>query len=196
MKHKIVIVFLSVFFLSSCAETPYIRKGSLEGYGSSTGPAETVQYDFFRLWPGACPDTPMPAFCLRLHPGGPTIRSDEMTEKLVSKYLPASDPASCLPKSIRHKAKNDVRYSGDGFSATYRSGKLNFIYLGDKKFDMASCKEISTPPAVIGPDSCERFYSLPLTRAQFVDVFGSPDKEIKVTEIYYGRPCWPFGTDE
>ena len=127
----------------------------------------------------------LPVFCVQLSEAAEPVRSDRLTPEYVARYLPPFQWPSYWPEIWREKARAYEQFEGNGYFISFRSGRLALISLDVRETDPENPKPRPTTPARVGHADCGHLYSLPITREQFVEIFGPPDRADTVNEVYY-----------
>lgn len=182
MKRQFLWWMLASMLLPGCGSVDRIEKGALVGYGSDQGQPgyDSLSIDFERR-----PGKPVPLFCVRLSPQAPPMRSDALTEAQVARYLPKFQIPGYWPETWKQRARQQQAYEGNGYYLAFQQGVLKRLSLGVRQSDPTQPVTRPVTPARIGPPSCEPLYALPITSAQFGEIFGEPDREQRVNEVYY-----------
>jgi len=169
--------------LSACAaNTARIEKGALVGYGTV---ADGPSFDSLGMDVERHGEKGIPVFCVQLSEDAGPSRSDALTREYVERYLPPFQWPRYWPDIWREKARAYEQFEGNGYFITFREGRLASIYLGVRESDPVNPVTRPTTPARVGPADCGHLYSLPITREQFVEIFGPPDRADTVNEVYY-----------
>jgi len=160
--------------LGGCADVSRFEKGAAVAFGERLEGEETYQYYLLRL--DLEDDVPPPAnFHIRL--GDRALALDELTPAVVAPRLPAFAPPPQWPERLNRQALMANAYAGGGYFLAFGNGRLTRLSL------CSHCGGRSFP--VIGSADGQRFYTLPLTREQLIDVLGPPDRVYRVNEVRY-----------
>ena len=173
---------MAAALLVGCQSIPRIEKGPLIGHGEANGEPRytSLSIDLERR-----PDQPLPLFCVGLSPSADPIASDRLTVEYVRRHLEPFPPPRYWPETWKKRAAEYESFQGSGYFISFRAGRLTSIGLGMREQDSVIPETRPTTPARVGPPDCSTLYSLPITRTQFVEIFGPPDREFSVSEIYY-----------
>jgi len=131
------------------------------------------------------PGKVVPLFCVQLSPSVDPLRSDQLTELTVSKSLPEFEIPKYWPQTWKISALENQDFVGNGFYISFKNGSLQFMSMGTRQQDPDEPITKPVSPAKVGPADCLSIYTLPLTKEQFVEIFGQPDRDDKVSEVYY-----------
>lgn len=171
-------VVLLIGTLSGCANVSRFEKDGLVAHGEPiNGASETLYYTIFIEIDKVVDDQIMQAF-LKLTPEATPILLAELNPESAARYLPRFVPPPQWPEHWKKKAEEDEAYAGGGFHIVFRNGRFMSIGI------CSHCSEGREYPA-IGIPGGNAFYSLPLTKQQLIDVFGSPSRLYKVNEVRY-----------
>jgi hypothetical protein len=119
--------------------------------------------DMFRRRP-----RPLPRFCVQLAPQAPPVTTDALTLEFGSRWLV---PKVLAPEEGAWLHREHTIFAGRGIWVVFRSGTNELVGLS-----VGTPRE-GAPQARVGPPSCARLHAFPLTRAELVDVLGTPDYE-------------------
>lgn len=182
MVRKALILIISVFILDACSTVPRIEKQGIIAYGFKD---DMQKYDSISINLDKVPSRLVPQFCLVLGPNAKPLRSDRLTEDSVSEYLPKFKIPKYWPETWKKQASEINAFEGHGFYIAFENGILKTIGMGTRQSNPNEPITNPVSPAIIGPIDCQNFYQLPITRHQFVEIFGEPEKENMVREVYY-----------
>ena len=168
--------------LAACNSIPRLEKEGIIAYGYQNG---APMYDSISIKIEKVPGKVVPLFCVQLSPSADPLRSDQLTELTVSKYLPEFEIPKYWPQTWKLKALENQDFAGNGFYISFNNGNIQFLGMGTREQDPDEPITKPVSPAKIGPADCLSIYTLPLTREQFVEIFGQPDRDDSVSEVYY-----------
>ena len=164
--------------LSACANVSRFEKGALVAHGEHLDGSPEILYYLISIKNGRIVDDPLNDIFLKLTPEAAPLRLLELRPESVARYLPRFTPPPQWPEHLKEKAMKSDAYSGSGFHITFDNGRLHSLGI------CSHCLEGREYPIIGTPDG-HRFYSLPLTEQQLIDVFGAPDRVYKVNEVRY-----------
>ena len=164
--------------LSACANVSRLQRESLVAFGEQLNGASAPLYYLIRLDLMKSATARTTSFFLKLSPDSPAIAFSDLRPELVASYLPPFTPPKEWPEFLKEKAKKDVAYAGGGFHITFENNRPTYIGI------CSHCNNGREYPTVGTPDG-QHLYTLPLTEQQLSEVFGSPDRVYKVSEVRY-----------
>lgn len=180
---RIYLLLITCFcFFAACSSIPRLEKEGIVAYGFQNG---DPMYDMISIKIEKVPGKIVPPFCVQLSPSADLLRSDQLTELTVSKYLPEFEIPKYWPQTWKLKALENHDFVGNGFFISFKNGRLQFLGMGTRQQDPDEPITKPVSPAKVGPADCHSIFTLPLTREQFVEIFGEPDREGSVSEVYY-----------
>ena len=182
MVRKTLTFIISFSLVLACSNIPRIEKKGIVAYGFKD---HIAKYDSISINFEKIPNNLLPQFCLKLAPNKQPLRSDHLTEDSVSEYLPKFKIPTYWPDTWKKKANKINAFEGNGFYIAFENGNLKTIGMGNRQSNPDEPITNLVSPAVIGPNDCQTFYQLPITKNQFVEIFGEPEKEYMVREVYY-----------
>lgn len=177
-----IISTLCFCFLAACSSVPRLEKEGIVAYGFQNG---SPRYDNISIKIENTPGKIVPLFCVQLSPSADPLRSDQLTELTVSKYLQEFEIPKYWPQTWKLKALENQDFVGNGFYLSFKNGTLQFLGMGTRQQDPDEPITKPVSPAKVGPADCQSIFTLPITREQFVEIFGQPDREGFVNEVYY-----------
>lgn len=164
--------------LTACANVSRLQRESLVAFGEQLDGASAPLYYLIRLDLKKSANARTTSFFLKLSPDSPAIAFSDLRPELVARYLPPFTPPKEWPEFLKEKAKKDVAYAGGGFHITFENNRPTYIGI------CSHCNNGREYPTVGTPDG-QHLYTLPLTEQQLSEVFGSPDRVYKVSEVRY-----------
>lgn len=177
-----VLTIGAMLWLAACQTILRVEKGVVVGYGTRSPEAS---YFSIRIDLAADPGRAMPDFCVRLGDQAEPMRSNQLTEAIVSRNLSQFESPAYLPPSRRRQADDYTSYQGNGYFISFLAERPIFISLSTREQDRLLPETPATTPAVIGPPDCSALHPLPISRHLFIEIFGLPDREFTVREVYY-----------
>jgi len=175
---SILIGLLLASMLSACANVSRFEKGSLVAFGQNLDESSEPLYYLIRLDLKKSVDPHIMGSLLKLSPDSPPIAVDELRPNVVARYLPPFTPPEEWPEFLKQKAKDDVVYAGNGFHIRFEEDLPVYVGICSHCYNRRENPTVGTPNG-------QNFYVLPLTEQQVIEVFGSPDRIYKVSEVRY-----------
>ena len=175
--HKVWTIIILAGVLSACANVSRFERAGLVAYGEPLNDAgEPLYYSI--LLKGNALETCASKVKLRLAPEAAPVSVSELSPVLVAKYLQPFIPPPQWPERWKKKAMEEDSYAGGGFHVRFVDKRILSIGI------CSHCSGMLEHP-VIGTSDGERYYSLPLTERQMIEVFGAPERIYKVNEVRY-----------
>jgi hypothetical protein len=169
---------LLLLLFSACAGVSRLDKGPLVAYGEHRQKGQEQRYYLVRINVENEEDSPVLQALVKLTPEAPPVAIRDLTPDFVALHLPRFEPPPQWPAQWKEKARKDHAYSGNGFHIHYTpEGRLGFIGLCSNCYPRRESPEVGTPDGT-------RFFTLPLTLPEFMEVFGPPDKSRTQREVY------------
>jgi hypothetical protein len=160
---------LLALLLPACSNAHRMDKGPLTAYGHKLERGSDPLYYNIGIDVLSQPDSHVLRALVRLTPEAEPMSIAELTPEFVSLHLPKFQPPKEWPQEWKEKALKEHAYSGGGFHIKYTpEGRLERVGL------CSGCYGGPFSPIVGSPDG-RHFHALPLTQAQFTQVFGPAD---------------------
>ncbi len=175
-------LIFSLLSLVACSNVPRMEKPGIVAYGFKNG---EPLYDNISVDVEKSPGKVIPLFCVKLSSTAEPLRTDQLTESTVSEHLPEFQIPEYWPDLWKKKALENKDFEGNGFYILFKNGSLKSLGMGTRQSDPIEPITKPVSPARIGPADCRTLYTLPITREQFVEIFGEPNREYMVREVYY-----------